>query len=358
MAAHDYLRRYLEIVERASEAGPGAQSPPKIRATPGKLGVETRRSFLAMFAGATLWTQRPARAEPSPGQLTMTRHYRADAVITLLGVPVFSRQGVGGAFLSFDEKPSVGGRETEIRFAAGSLPERARGLNRFGFIQEQVSCRGRAPERAEYLGLMTENREDSLDDAKKSLTPAGGNVRFNAIHGCIESGRSRSRLTRIDLPGTLRWRDCAGLAGMLHAMFSGANSNGMRVQEQATDHAMTFLFTIVRAMESDQSRFEAPFLYSGADYQFRMSKQADLAMTKRLRERALAFGGDLMRMDGEMVKRSNRARTEFRLWYAPSARPRLPVRFEFKARSFLQLAFEQDLTEPEPARLAGTNAGA
>jgi hypothetical protein len=73
-------------------------------------------------------------------------------------------------------------------------------------------------------------------------------------------------------------------------------------------------------------------------------------MGKRFQERSLAAAADrVTRLNGDMINLEERSSSEFILWFERGAGPALPIRFEYRARAFLHLAFEHDpsLTEPE-----------
>jgi hypothetical protein len=73
------------------------------------------------------------------------RHYRADATILLFGVPIFRRAGVGGGQAWIEESAAGGALRRTYLFAAGSDPKRAHGLNRAGWIREDVQVPRQRP---------------------------------------------------------------------------------------------------------------------------------------------------------------------------------------------------------------------
>ena len=83
----------------------------------------TRRHALFALAGATLAPQASAVLS---GAGVWQRRYRANATITLLSVPIFSRAGVGSGFTQIEEAARTGGKTIAIQFGAGSWPASAR----------------------------------------------------------------------------------------------------------------------------------------------------------------------------------------------------------------------------------------
>jgi hypothetical protein len=130
--------------------------------------------FLHTAARAPLaWTARP---EPSRG---CERRYRADGHVVLLGVTVLHRSNVGDGSAAWRESVSEdGGVVRLLEFAGRSAPERAAGLNRFGFIQE-LSRTGEAI----YFGLMTSSPEESAAEARQALHSTSKDAWYSAIDG-------------------------------------------------------------------------------------------------------------------------------------------------------------------------------
>src|SRR5208337_1951317 len=98
-----------------------------------------------------------------------SRTYRADALITLLGVTIFRRAGVGGGQASMEETGEAASLRRTLFFAAGSDPRHARGLNRLGWIREVVTGPASAPVESVYFGVLTSSPEESLEHARKAV---------------------------------------------------------------------------------------------------------------------------------------------------------------------------------------------
>src|ERR1035441_8398070 len=66
----------------------------------------------------------PAETATTPPSRTQSRTYRADAVILLLGIPLFRRSAVGGGEASLEETGDGASLRRTLFFAAGSDPKR------------------------------------------------------------------------------------------------------------------------------------------------------------------------------------------------------------------------------------------
>jgi hypothetical protein len=264
----------------------------------------------------------PSPLTAAPGGKSRIRtaaHYRVDATILLLGIPVFSRSGVGGGYAVVEEFDSV----RSLQFAAGSDPARARGLNRLGFIHE---LRGVAGSR--YFGFMTSSGEESFAEARRALEePGAPEAQYTAISGEISGGASRSRVCRFLFPARLSWADWDRLLPAACAAFdeSAAETpeSARACPERVGD---SFLAALYRVLETGPGRAEVPFVYGARDLVLRAVVAAD---AKR----------GLLRLDGKTLAGA-RTLSNFRLWYDSASR--IPRRIELQPRSFLRLTLHTE----------------
>ena len=132
--------------------------------------------ILAAASASTAFAATPRRDE---------RRYRADAVVTFLGVKIYSRAGVGSGHAFSEETQETASNVHRIGFAGGSWPEKARGYNRLGFIQEQIVKRNTSVQKADYFGFMTSSPEEGLDEVKTASDEHRGEVPISAILGSM-----------------------------------------------------------------------------------------------------------------------------------------------------------------------------
>src|ERR1700733_6672931 len=120
------------------------------------LAVQFLTIFVA-FSGA-LPVQAASESPATDGSIPLKqptisfeRHYKATAYVTLLSITIFSRSGVGFGFAGTNMQEQGAQQKFSLRFLSGSTPERAHGLNRFGFIQENVEECNRTTVTADYF---------------------------------------------------------------------------------------------------------------------------------------------------------------------------------------------------------------
>jgi hypothetical protein len=286
---------------------------------------------------------------PGPAAETHCRKYSVEATVTLLGIPLASKTHVGSGYARVETTPGAQGSLVAIRFAAGSWPESARGLNRVGYIEEVVSEQaGGAPAACAYFAFMTASEEKNLEQARKALESAAGETSYSIACGAGNSGRFASRLTRLRLPSGLTWRNLTELARIARAA-SGSDADARRSECDAEPGAAspaTFLYAIRKAIASAERETEQMLVYNGRQYRLKTAVDADASMGARLAERRLARADRVMRLNASLKEERTGQISRFQVWFEPGPECAPPLRFEYQAKSFLRLAFQAD---PEAA---------
>ncbi len=282
-----------------------------------------------------------------------SRRYRADAVITFLGLPIYSRQGVGSGYAIVEQWREGASRVMSLQFAAGSLPKRAAGLNRLGFLQEMVKWDGSGAVEVGYFGFMTLSKEESLEEGRRALAEGGrGEGLYKVVVGGIERGQARSRT--LDLPGggAAGWADWSQLLPALRGqvretkLYEAPES----VQGDIPEGVSSFLSTLVREFHGKPGRAESHFVYGKGRHRLEVERVPDPKMGRSLVSRSLAGDPErVVRLQGAVRDSRTGKRTKFRVWFEAGGRAALPLRFELQPRSFLQLAFEFDPQLDTPA---------
>jgi len=120
-------------------------------------------------------------------QRAKARKYRADAAILLLGMTIYRRAAVGDGEASMDESGEGASLHRTLFFAAGSDPNRARGVSRLGWMRETVVGPEAAPSQIGYSGVFSSSPEENLDDARQSVAaPNPGRNTFGAVMASTE----------------------------------------------------------------------------------------------------------------------------------------------------------------------------
>jgi hypothetical protein len=291
----------------------------------------TRRQWWRTSLGALL-------AEPPAPNRRHRREYRVDADITLLGIAIFSRANVGKGFASAEETGQSAGRTLTLRFGAGSIPARARGLNRLGFFEEIALERGGKFTEGTYFGYMTSSPEKGLDEARKALETSGGRIPYAAAQGRIGAAGATGAIARFPLSGELTWEQQEAITRQVRGGFAA----GTAETKSVGGGALSFLYTVLQGIRMQGPKYSGRAVYNGKMYQLTMSKERDEKTARKLVEKRLTANADLVRrISGVVRNEATGSNSPFKLWIEERMETPVPLRIEYQARSFLRLVFEQ-----------------
>jgi len=279
------------------------------------------------------------------------RRYKATAYISFLSVPLFSFAGVGFGFAGTDERLDAAQQKVSLRFLSGSTPERAHGLNRFGFIQENIEQKDRATIASDYFGLMTANKEESLADAKAALdVKAGTQVPFIAARAFIDQEKTSYSVRHMLLPASYRGSNADRLLQQVQAEFALPQKEQIEKTELLNGQATgTFLGSVRQAILSPEQTYRSRIVFNGKTFQFRADKRSDSKTAGDLHKLGLtSVPASIMLLTGVLRNEKTNEATNFRLWFEQGSANFLPLRFEYKAKSYLRLVFDEEQTRELP----------
>jgi hypothetical protein len=276
------------------------------------------------------------------------RHYRATAYINILSITIFSRTGVGGGYASVEDTAVNRADQVVMKFVSGSSPERAHGLNRLGLIQEVVHTRdGEKPE-SEYFGFMTASKEESLAQAKVALqSESKGEVSYVAAAGSSRGNDVRYAVKYMLKPSSYRWSNAAEFTPEIQADFFGGDPPHYR--ETHGDSAATFLYSVWQAILGGGVQSESRFMHNGKFFQLVTVKTPDKRVGEELvKTRLTTNAAAIVRLNGTIRSEKSGEQTSFRLWFDKENSNKLPLRFEFRPKSYLKLQFDAEPKETRP----------
>jgi hypothetical protein len=290
--------------------------------------MTSRRQFWQFFTGALVlgrqflhaiertpltWTVQPEMNSGSQ------RSYRADAQVMLFGVTVLHRANVGDGSAAWRESLSDDGSVVQLlEFAGRSAPERAAGLNRFGFIQE-LSRSGEAI----YFGVMTSSPEESAAEARQALHSTSKDAWYSAIDGRAGDEGMETARAHFRAPAHTSPAERQELIDRARQEIAKASKD----KAPAPAARQPFLHALAGLL-SDPRVNETHYLYNGRSYRLAMDRSRDAKMPGVIR-----VSGNLRRVEGGKT-------TEFRLWVEENATHPLPLRIEYQPKSYLKLTFE------------------
>lgn len=255
------------------------------------------------------------------------RRYRIDATILLFSAPLFTRKAIGGGYATVETSTARNATAVALQFAAGSDPQRAHGLNRFGILREALVNRGDAIELS-FAGLMTRAREQSLEQGKRALRAQGS----GSAEGVVARGRSlgpavQSWIDSIELAPDRNW---SNLNDTLSEALRHEPQTPARISSPGS--AATFLYVMRSAALCREAVVRRQFLHAGKLYWLE---------THRHPEHPLELSGTIRNLEGARC-------AEFHTVYAAGDESGIPLRIEYRPRSFLRLTFETELEATQP----------
>ncbi len=271
------------------------------------------------------------RRHSAPASASYHTRYRIHAAVTLFSLPIFSRQDVGGGYVTVEKSHSEESSIVALQLAAGSWPDRTKGLNRFGAIQEViVEHKGDILESA-FVGFMTSSNEHNLDQARKALAEVPNSIPCTLAHGISTPTELRVSMEKFALPPREIWKDAASL---LHTMREQDTPSAEERPEPARAARPTFLYAVRRAMRSQNTNELQTFLHNGKLYDLQTNRNHE--------------GEDFSSMSGAIRTPGGSRLSQFVVWFRKGDESGIPARIEFRPRSFLRLTFETAAASGEP----------
>ena len=284
--------------------------------------------------------------------------YRVDATVLfpLFSIPLARRDNVGFASTVIQDFQEESGQVTRAyELFSTSFPERARGLNRMGFIREAV---GMGPDGARWtahFGALSSNPEESRGEV--ALDGDETLQSYTVMDGFTDRTHATSTDVRLLLDGT--WRSpTIFYAALIRAWSVTEPDTETRSQPQTEVPQMEplgFLGIVMKSLRvaamdvertSNPRKLRYPFAHKG-ELMFLMLEGHSV---DGRRQRSYVADGlvapdvPVHRLDYRILDRGGGSVQKFRVWTVlPSgqgsdgADPVLPLAFQFKAKSFLEL---------------------
>ena len=280
----------------------------------------------------------------------------ATVLFPLFSIPFAHRDNVGFAVTSVqDFSNGVSGLLRTHELFAASFPERARGLNRMGFIREAVNLEHDGARWTAHFGALSSNPETSrrqVDlDSDESLQA------YTVMDGFTDSRRSWNRDVRLQLEGS--WSSPLAFYETLIPIWRTKEleppNRSFPQAAPGYSEPLGFLGVVIQSLRMaarDVSRIgeprtiQYPFTHKGELMYLRLrAHRVDGRRQRRYVEDGLVEAGTVVhRLDYRILDDEKDLVQPFKVWVElPAGRddrrsaPIVPVGFEFKAKSFLRL---------------------
>jgi hypothetical protein len=294
--------------------------------------LTTRRTWLQSLVAGLALRRFAQAAKPNTSDAVRTvlagvrrneafqRRYRVNVTVTALGIPFFKRSNVGGGYASVETGSANGITATALQFVAGSLPDRAAGLNRFGLFREAATTKAGVEEQA-FVGFITSSKEENLEDARGALKSKGAGTPMALAWGGVTAGSAWFHVGSTEVPLQCTWTQADDvLPELLQA------ASGLPRHPAPAASTMTFLTAARRAALSKEPSLRTPFFHNGKRYELRTHWKGPVGTE----------------MEGEIRNNKGEKSAEFRNTYKPGDLSGLPITIRYQARSYLHLIFEVD----------------
>ena len=191
---------------------------------------------------------------------------------------------------------------------------------------------------------MTANGEESLNDAKAALeSKTGQTVPFVAARAVIDREKTGYSVRHMLLPSSFRGSNADQLLQQVQAQFvnPGTGSEAEKTELLNGQATGTFLNSVRQAIVSDADLYDSRIVFNGKTFQFHASKRSDTKTGAEFEKNGLtAAAQSIMVLNGSLRNEKTNETTSFRLWFEKGSANFLPLRFEFKPKSYLRLVFD------------------
>jgi hypothetical protein len=269
-----------------------------------------------------------ARARESPAGLEAKsvrryhRRYRVNATVLFLGIPLLKREDAGAGFITMETGETRTGRVVALQLAAGSQPQRAAGLNRFGALREiAVESQG-GLEEAVITAFMTSSPEKDFDQARNALHSNASTLACSYTRCCSLRGRTEAALKHFALPAARTWESAMEVLSSADAEQAPSTRESI---EPGGPYA-GFLYSVREAMGRPEARTSAEFVHNGESHRLETQKKTS---------------GSGHMLQGTILDRSGNKVSEFSLVLSLERPQDLPLKIEFRPKPYLRLTFEE-----------------
>ena len=282
-------------------------------------------SLLAEETSASSGAAVPAREQ--------SRRYSVHASIMVGSIPIFTKARVGGALLSVEVSGTPQCGAVALQFGAGTWPDRLKGFNRFGITQEIVRTEQGRLTQSSYCSFMTTSREANLSQAEQSFRSSIDSMPLTVGYGQSTADGCTDSIDHESVPVTFSWSDCPKLMDELRGRKPAASPRSAQPSQRSV--LPTFLYAVRRAILSGLPRTSVIYTHTGEIYTLTTDRHAVSGSAEAV-------------ITGRISHEASRRETDFRLWMPAGSDEELPVRIEFRAKSYLKLMLELDERQTLP----------
>jgi hypothetical protein len=289
--------------------------------------------------------------------------YQVNATVLIplfvASIPLLTREDVGvGSFAVIDLADGDGEPLRAYEFFAASIPERARGLNRLGFIREVAKMDAGGAQWTAQFGVISADRAESREDAEQSFEQNQNLQPYRIIDAMIESQRTVDTVTGLTVEGL--WKSAAELYADVRPLWGATSPETSHELDNPRhdqyDQPVGFLGAIQHTLRHvatalaegrEPEPLSYPFIHKSEVFQMEFrDHHLDRRRQRRFARAGLVTPDAVVhRLDYRVMNDRGDEEESFELWTElpvanasdPLSPPMLPLAFEFKPRSYLEL---------------------
>ena len=346
-----------------------------------------------LLLGLSLTTTAPVKGQEAPGHARRTRieqhgpgvfddtsretlaehevRYQVNATVRVpllfASIPLVSRDEVGvGSFTVRDFAAEGAARLRAYEFFAVSIPERSRGLHRLGFMREVVHLGADGAHWTAQFGVISGNAVAARDETDPLQERDSHVQSYTALDAFTDPTTTTNARVAVELDG--RWLTAGALYADVRPLWGRAlpdetttyENPARRVYIQpiaflgALQHSLRIVAADI-ARGREPRKFRYPYLHGGAPYFLELrDHQVDTRRQRVYVDRDIVAADAVVHhLSYRMVDSEGSVVQPFELWaelpgqVGPLSPPIMPIAFEFRARSFLDLkAVQVRATDP------------
>ena len=263
-----------------------------------------------------------------------TRNYVVNATVMIGVIPIFTQSRVGGAVLAIEQESAQKNSRLALQFGAGTWPERLKGFNRFGMTRELVQTDNCEVAESSYMSFMASSRETNFSQAEQAFRSKSRTLPVTIAAGrCSPQGCTKDLVHDAVTPDRT-WRNCPTLVQNFERRMAPIPT--ATLQRTGTSQVLpTFLYCVRSALLQNGPATETTYAHNAELYRLKTEAHHNNHSGHRI------LTCRTSRLDGHGA-------SEFNLWSVPGRDADLPLRIEFRPRSFLKLTLEADETQNNP----------
>lgn len=177
-----------------------------------------------------------------------------------------------------------------------------------------------------------------MDSARKTLRSASGQADFTAIDGRLRPGSAEALVAQFHAPAAAFVQNREDLIRSARKALRTAAKRPLEFDPR-TLTAQPFLHSLCEALRGGAK--STTYIYGSRLYYLTLETTSDEQASAAFRQRNLLHpGGSVVRISGKLRPTAGGKASDFRIWVVAGASRPIPLRIDYRPKSYLRLTFE------------------